>query len=541
MTLLRLARTIAPLRPVQIYGRILFRLRRPKPDLGHAPPRRALSGWVAPIARPPVLNGPETVLLLNVAGEIGSPGHWNDPARDKLWLYNLHYFDELAGPADATRKRWRRDLVDRWIAENPPGHGNGWEPYPVSLRIVNWIKWALGGEPMTPAWLDSLAVQVRWLERRLEWHLLGNHLFANAKALVFAGLYFEGPEADRWLARGLGILARELPEQVLDDGGHFELSPMYHSIILEDLLDLLNLASAAGRAGTAPFPAWRKVAEHMGDWLAVMSHPDGGIAFFNDAAFGIAPEPADIAAYGRRLGLRAARIPGDGVTHLAASGFVRLQRGPAVAILDVGRVGPDYLPGHAHADSLSFELSVDGRRVIVNGGTSTYSSADRALERGTAAHSTVTIANADSSEVWSAFRVGRRARIMELTVEQEEEAIAVTAAHDGYRHLRGGPRHRRTWRLDDHALIVTDEIAGGAHHAEARFHLAPWIEAAPGPPGDLSGELRAPNIRPIAWQGSRPFARQPSRWASRFGCVEPTSLLSAPVSGNEPLVTRFGW
>jgi uncharacterized heparinase superfamily protein len=97
---------------------------------------------------------------------------------------------------------------------------------------------------LEPAWLDSLAVQVRWLRRRLEWHLLSNHLFANAKALMFGGAFFDGPEAGDWREGGLRILAREVPEQVLPDGGHFERSPMYHAILLEDMLDLLNLSRA---------------------------------------------------------------------------------------------------------------------------------------------------------------------------------------------------------------------------------------------------------------------------------------------------------
>src|SRR5262249_39544867 len=130
----------------------------------------------------------------------------------------------------------------RWIEENRVGQGNGWEPYPLSLRIVNWIKWALAGNELGVVAVQSLAVQTHYLVRRLEWHLLGNHLFANAKALIFAGVFFRGSEADSWRSKGLNILARQLPEQLLADGGHFELSPLYHSRIQEDLLDLVNLA-----------------------------------------------------------------------------------------------------------------------------------------------------------------------------------------------------------------------------------------------------------------------------------------------------------
>src|SRR5439155_4285503 len=123
----------------------------------------------------------------------------------------------------------------------PPGFGAGGEPYPLSLRIANWSKWACSRFSLSGAAVHTLAVQARYLRGRLEHHLLGNHLLANAKALVFAGLFFDGDESKEWLDVGLGILERELTEQVLADGGHFERSPMYHSIVLEDILDLLAM------------------------------------------------------------------------------------------------------------------------------------------------------------------------------------------------------------------------------------------------------------------------------------------------------------
>ena len=97
----------------------------------------------------------------------------------------------------------------RWIAENPAPHGNGWEPYPLSLRIVNWIKWLVrqpAGDPAASiAICRSLELQSHVLSQRLENDLLGNHLFENAKALIFAGCFFEGAAADAmvraWCAR----------------------------------------------------------------------------------------------------------------------------------------------------------------------------------------------------------------------------------------------------------------------------------------------------------------------------------------------------
>ena len=116
--------------------------------------------------------------------------------KSKLWRYNQHYFDDLNAEQAVDRVEWHRELLNDWISNNPPFKGNGWEPYPTSLRLVNWIKWALSGVELPAYYLESMVLQARWLERRIEWHLLGNHLFANAKALVFVGTYFSGPEAD---------------------------------------------------------------------------------------------------------------------------------------------------------------------------------------------------------------------------------------------------------------------------------------------------------------------------------------------------------
>lgn len=158
------------------------------------------------------------------------------------------------------------------------GAGNGWEAYPLSLRIANWVKWALCGGELSERAVESLVLQARYLARSVEYHLLGNHLFANAKALVFAGAFFAGREAEGWLRRGLAILEREVGEQVLADGGHFERSPMYHALILEDVLDLLNLAGAFPEAfGEERRLHWSRTAGRMLGWLERMTHPDGRI------------------------------------------------------------------------------------------------------------------------------------------------------------------------------------------------------------------------------------------------------------------------
>src|SRR6266480_455096 len=204
----RLFHTVRHLRPVQIYDRAR-RVHRRGVSLRQAPSRSAAGGaWQQSLqCKPPEL-GPNRFAFLNQESELSG---WNDPGISRLWLYNLHYFSSP-----------NASLIQRWIDGNPVGYGAGWEPYPLSLRIVNWIKWEFNGGLLDSNAVNSLASQARYLFRTLEYHLLGNHLFANAKALVFAGTFFEGPEAARWLAKGLSILEDEVQEQILSDGGHFE-------------------------------------------------------------------------------------------------------------------------------------------------------------------------------------------------------------------------------------------------------------------------------------------------------------------------------
>jgi uncharacterized heparinase superfamily protein len=485
--------TLRHLKPVQFYGRLWFKFRQPKVDaLDKSPSLRERNGqWQAPVARKTSMLGPRRFKFLSVEHDLPVQGGWNDDALEKLWLYNLHYFEDLNAEGAHGRTAWHLALLQRWVAENPLPSGNGWEPYPTSLRIVNWVKWVLAGNTVPAGCVQSLATQTRWLCKRLEVHLLGNHLFANAKSLVFAGLYFEGPEARQWLAKGLDILARELPEQVLPDGGNFERSPMYHAIFLEDLLDLLNIAGAyVNRVPTTLLAQWRDATLRMLDWLQGMTHPDGQIASFNDAAFGIAATAGELAAYaGRVLGTdavlsglprRSALCNDEGGLHLrqwADSGYIRLQCTNAIALLDVAPIGPDYLPGHAHADTLSFELSLYGQRVVTNGGTSEYGTgAIRQIERGTAAHSTVTINGENSSEVWGGFRVSRRAYPQGLSIEEGAEYITVCCSHTGYRHLIGKPVHHREWQWSESGLKVTDTVTGITEHAVARFHLHPDVQ-----------------------------------------------------------------
>lgn len=535
--------TLRHLRPIQIYGRLWFRLARPKADLSPAPVRRHFAGtWQRPARRAPRLVGPGEFVLLGEQGALDDVG-WDGPQREKLWRYNQHYFDDLNCQFAEAREGWHRVLLEDWVKSNPPGVGTGWEPYPTSLRIVNWIKWTLAGNPLPEGCVRSLAVQTRWLRNRLEWHLLGNHLFANAKALVYSGLFFDGEEARRWLGVGLQLVEKQLSQQVLPDGGNFERSTMYHAVLLEDMLDLINCVVAfPGCLSEQHLHQWRRTAVRQLLWLRGMTHPDGEISLFNDAAFNVAPSPAELDVYARRLlpsaedvGFHHPFAVSDGteklrMIHWADSGYVRLEGPNALAILDVAQVGPDYLPGHAHADTLSFELSVFGHRVIVNGGTSRYGSgADRLRERQTASHSTVEVNGESSSEVWAGFRVARRAYPFDLKIEQAPKMISVACSHDGYMRLHGKPVHRRKWRLGECDLEVIDTVQGRHERAVARYILHPSIRIEAN--SSQAIQLLLPGGRRIAIDVQIGRGRlQEASFAPEFGKVLPTRCLAVDLN-----------
>lgn len=475
----RLWRTVRHLKLIQIYRRVWIKIYKPNISKSSFPESKNFQGLITqPPAKKPSLVGPTEWNLLNELGKLEEIG-WQNSLKSKLWRYNQHYFDDLNAVEAKDRLIWHLNLLDRWIVENPPFSGHGWEPYPTSIRIINWIKWSVKNYPLQKKIEESLALQVRSLRKRVEWHLLGNHLFVNAKALIFAGIYFDGPEAEDWLAYGMRILEKQVHEQILSDGAQFELTPMYHALAIEDILDLINIIEKnrhkIAKHYLLKLIDWRSMVEKMLKWLDCMSHPDGGISFFNDSAFGIALSNSELHDYAKRLGCEMAE-PIERLNNFTKSGFVRFQSTRGVLIADLGPIGPDYLPGHAHADTLSFELSVDQQRIFVNSGTSEYgSNFERQRQRGTRAHNTVCVEGINSSEVWSGFRVGARANIKNRFIGYHGDYMYAIGEHDGYARTHEGLTHVREFFLNEKSLKIRDKISS-PFQAEARFHCHPEIE-----------------------------------------------------------------
>ena len=368
------------------------------------------------------------------------PKGWNDESLDMLWRYNLHYFDGLFN-AEAQRRRETEGLIEKWIMDNPKGSIPGWDPYPTSLRVNNWVRY-LNSNSAHSASLrlcveNSLIKQLEWLEGHVEWHIMANHLLANLKALIIGNRYL-----DRDYAKWMRLYREQIAEQILPDGGHFERSVMYHAIIFEDVLDVVRFCGDEAE--------WLKpVAAKMLRYLVDMTGPDGKIAMFNDAADGIAKSTEWLCGYARSLGIE---VPSpEPFADFPDTGHTRMTAGDFVLFVDTGAIGPDYQPGHAHADTLTYELYWKGRKVVTDTGTSEYRGKRRAYERSTAAHNVVEVDGRNSSEVWSSHRVGARARIVERVVEPGR----IFAAHDGY-----GKKVGRELTLTEDGLTVVEKVEG---------------------------------------------------------------------------------
>jgi uncharacterized heparinase superfamily protein len=408
--------------------------------------------------------------LVGQTHELGGGLDWSPSPRSQLWRYHLHYFEWAWPLCDDTdgiaifAERWRE-----WSEATAVGRWDAWSPYVVSLRA-----WALCGLRRTlihdSEFADdvdeSLRVHAGYLRANLELDVGGNHLVKNLKALIGLGIHFDDVELLRVANRHL---ERELKVQVGSDGGHFERSPSYHVQVLGDLIDVLGLLTAASR----PVPRGLQLTvDRMRAWLGTMLLPDGDVPLLKDCL----PVSADRL---RALGVGASTTTNT-CTKLADSGYIVVRVGPFHAVLDVGQPCPPTLPAHAHADSLNWVLAVHGRRCIVDTGVSTYQDLDRrSFERSTAAHNTVEIDGCDSTEVYGAFRAGRRAHVRLLSTTEGNGTVEIVAEHDGYAHLDGRPLHRRIWRFRTDRIEVTDRISGsGKHLITGRIHLAPGAKQA---------------------------------------------------------------
>lgn len=410
-----------------------------------------------------IVVAPLSFIFLNQKHTFVGSIDWNYAELGKLWTYNLCYFDFLQ-QADLSKDE-KIALIDDFLASSAI-HKDALEPYPISLRVLNWIKFFSSSQTSKKTYDTALFRDLMILDDHLEYHLLGNHLLENSFALLFGSYYFHH---EHFYRRAKKILEQQLDEQILTDGAHFELSPMYHAIILFRLLDCYNLIIHNDWKKDNSFQNFlhSKIGVMLG-WMETIALPDGGIPLLNDSAYNIAPLPTELLNYAKSLDITALVQP------LTDCGYRKISTNRYTLYVDIGEIGPSYIPGHAHSDTFNFELYVDKKPLLIETGTSTYATnRQRSYERSTAAHNTVLVNGREQSDVWGSFRVGQRATITQKT----EKLGMIEATHDGYRSL--GVFHTRRWSYESDKITITDLLSHPHDHrpqAKAYFHFAPGIE-----------------------------------------------------------------
>ena len=562
MTIGRLWRTVRHLTPEQWRYRAVCRGQRVAMRLAPGGARARIAALAATLplpdpARPGVRAAASHVLQLQQASH---GGQLDDIARGKFRLLNRDYdfgapdkidwrgeFHEGNNPlrrmtlaymgyAVPLLARGRPEDLDTIVkiiasleAQNPfaaPGvFRDVWNAYTASHRLINLIAGLAlhGGEPPR-ALLEHARFCAAFVRANLERDLQYNHLMKDYVALaLYAAACPSLPPALDVIKQGVPDM---IAQNILPDGGHAERSPMYHALSLIDV----RILRATGRWDALLADTEARMARA----LAVMTHPDGDIALYNDAWLGEAPRAADLAP----------RAAGP-VTRLTDTGYVRLGAARDAVIFDCGPVGPDDNPAHAHADFLSIEASVRGKRLIVDPGVPTYTAgALRDIARAAINHNGPQLDGIEPIEFWKSFRVGRRGVGIELRDERLAGLAPLWCAgrQTGYAHL-GVELRRYVGLWPGFGLLIADLWRGPVRAPEASRFLVPgvWRQAQDGAPGFTSDDTRVA----VECLYGTPAPVDAARIWQRFGVEQPAHRLTvrpAPTpDGARRAVLFFRW
>jgi uncharacterized heparinase superfamily protein len=384
------------------------------------------------------------------------------PPVSQLWRMNLHYTEFLGGFHDNDFIT----VVDQWITANRPYANSywlhSWNAYALSIRSIVWIEELARRKTRLPRDFvaricDSLAEQLTFLARNIETDIGGNHLIKNIRALATGARVFDGPDATRWRELALELIKREIDTQILADGMHFERSPSYHGQIFADLLAIRVSLNDEPEFACSVRQRLDGALAAMAQAVADLKHPDGRVALFNDAGIHMSDAPDELLTCYARIFGRDAK-PRDHFSFHDA-GYFGFRNGGLYVAVDCGRLGPDVLMAHAHADALAFELSADGQRFVVDQGVFEYAAGERrAAARACRSHNTLAIEGLDQAAFFSSFRCGDRPDVEVTEYIPTANGFRLAGRHDGFVRTGRGPIHHRRFELTDRQLSIHDRI-----------------------------------------------------------------------------------
>jgi hypothetical protein len=428
-----------------------------------------------------------------------------------------------------------RTLLESWFSQCPYPRGVNWcVSFEHAMRLVNWsFAWfLLGGESalifagetgraLRGRWLESIYRHCHFISRHWSRHsAANNHLLGEATGLFVAALTWPmWRESAQWEQRARAELDREALEQTAADGVNREQATWYHHSVADMMLVAGLIARANGRDFGEKY--WHRL-EVMLEFIASLMDVGGNVPMIGDADEGVlvrfVPDQlaeADVfgsllstgAVLFRRPAMRAKGGSFDDKTRwllgdAAQTTFEAIDSSRAFPVrrafpeggyfilgedfetarevrlvADVGPLGYLAIASHAHADALSFTLSVGGQPILIDPGTFSYTASPwRRYFRGTAAHNTVVVDDRNQSQFGGNFRWVQHANATLETFYASGDDQTLSAHHDGYRRLDDPVRHRRTWRYTSGIahLSISDELSCAATHSVAiHWHFAP--------------------------------------------------------------------
>ncbi len=486
--------------------------------------------------------------FLNRSIEFGDEIDWEHDFLEEyplLWRLKLQAFEFLEwavlGLEDPNEFENVHELFQRWIlswtADNPIGDRKylrrSWIPHSVSLRILNWSRYAAWcereGLPVDDRLYQQIYKNALFLENHIEFEVGGNHLIENAIALVMAGVLFEEHETE-WSETGLDVLEHASQSQFLADGSHFERSPMYHLMVLRRYTTAYQLLIDHDYP-TAPL---KTTAELALGFLSTIIDPVGKIPLLNDSVHGEQISANACISYSRCCGLSPETVS---LNHFGGSGYRTLTGDKSSLLIDVGAVGPAHLPAHSHNDQLSVLLWIDGIPVLTDTGVYDYAPTPRRqYSRSVSAHNTVQYEDTEPILIGGSYLMGKRARTD--VHEQTRKRIRAQCSRESV--IGPNYEHHRDVSVSENEWTISDGVkAADNGEFTVRYHFAPSITLEEQSTGTYTISSQQADLATIQIMGAAATERSESPYFERYGHEETRSVLTATSSGHAGITTTI--
>ncbi len=408
---------------------------------------------------------------------------WDSVNHSDLFNFNLNYFDYL----NALKNDYKinkniivlekgLDLIDNWISKSITYNRIMWAPYTTSLRLVNWLDFIMfvksiddfKDENFTEI-KSSIYKQYIYLSKNLETDIRGNHLFENLKTLILCDLVFDRKKSFK---KHVSLLIKQLDEQILDDGCHFEKSISYHIIVFEGLLSIVEWFKVFEVPDNKSVIKIKEKLGKMYSFYNYIGANEKRYPLLNDSNYTMTNHIKNINERYVKLELSKSKynMSND-------SGYIVFNKNDIRMTIDVGTLGPNYLLGHSHNDIFNYTLSINGTSIATDTGVFEYEIGDwRDYSRSVKAHNTVQVNQLEQSDIWKSFRVGRRPKKVQIIKKEINPFLDIEASYNSIYSGKNSYVHIRRFKDLNQNIIIMDRIINKeSKESNSYVHLDPDI------------------------------------------------------------------